>query len=40
VRVLDFDDPENNEFLAVNQLTVVELTVVEQAEVLGREWAA
>jgi type I restriction enzyme R subunit len=24
VRVLDFDDPENNDFLAINQLTVVE----------------
>lgn len=24
VRVIDFDDPENNDFLAVNQLTVVE----------------
>jgi len=24
VRVLDYDDPENNEFLAVNQFTVVE----------------
>src|SRR5205085_1216531 len=24
VRVLDFDNPENNEFLAVNQFTVVE----------------